>query len=86
MLTGAFWGAENGVTSAPPYTWISEVPALSMQETAQDETNPRETQIEETKSQDETKAETPQNAQGDKQAEDNKNAASEEEPKENENT
>ena len=86
MLTGAFWGAENGVTSAPPYAWVSDVPAISMQESLQGETNADETLAEETKTQDEANAETPQNAQGDKQAEDNKNAASEEEPKENENT
>ena len=28
MLTGAFWGAENGVTTAPPYAWVSDVPAI----------------------------------------------------------
>ena len=86
MLTGAFWGAENGVTTAPPYAWVSDVPALTMQESLQQEANTREPLAEETKTQDEANAETPQNAQGDKQAEDNKNAASEEEPKENENT
>ena len=86
MLTGAFWGAENGVTSAPPYAWVSDVPALTMQESLQQETNTQDTPADETKAQDETKAETPQNAQGDKQAEDNKNAASEEEPSEEENT
>ena len=37
MLTGAFWGAENGVTSAPPYAWVSDVPALTMQESLQQE-------------------------------------------------
>ena len=79
MLTGAFWGAENGVTSAPPYAWVSDIPALTMQESLQQEANTRETLAEENRTQDETKAETPQDAQGDKQAEDNKNAASEEE-------
>ena len=44
------------------------------------ETNADETLAEETKTQGQANAETPQNAQGDKQAEDNKNAA-EEEPK-----
>ena len=86
MLTGAFWGAENGVTTAPPYAWVSDVPAISMQESLQQEANTREPLAEETKTQDETKAETPQDAQGDKQAEDNKNAASEEEPNEEEDT
>lgn len=85
MLTGAFWGAENGVTSAPPYAWVSDVPALTMQESLQQEANTRETLAEENRTQDETKAETPQDAQGDKQAEDNKNAASEEEPSKEEN-
>ena len=37
MLTGAFWGAENGVTTAPPYAWVSDVPAISMQESLQQE-------------------------------------------------
>ena len=86
MLTGAFWGAENGVTSAPPYAWVSDVPALTMQESLQQEANTREPLAEENRTQDETKAETPQDAQGDKQAEDNKNAASEEEPNEEEDT
>ena len=86
MLTGAFWGAENGVTTAPPYAWVSDVPALTMQESLQQEANTREPLAEENRTQDETKAETPQDAQGDKQAEDNKNAASEEEPNEEEDT
>ena len=86
MLTGAFWGAENGVTSAPPYAWVSDIPALTMQESLQQEANTREPLAEENRTQDETKAETPQDAQGDKQAEDNKNAASEEEPNEEEDT
>ena len=68
MLTGAFWGAENGVTTAPPYAWVSDVPAISMQESLQGETNADETLAEETKTQDEANAETPQNTQGDKQA------------------